>query len=182
MPKIKRPVGRPRTVKSKRKLRPRPTPRWLSSPEAADEMAQRRCLLILSVLSGEKPVTEAILEAGLTRPHYYLLEKRALSAILRAVAPGSDSDGGDDSTSWASQVKTLEEKVQRLEREKRRTERLLLLTRKVLKPGPMKTTAGRPRKKARRKDWIAISSQAISTSKTSPELPSIPTTDGEDEP
>jgi hypothetical protein len=38
----------------------------------------------------------------------------------------------------------MEEKIGELEAGKRRLERLLQLTRKVLKPGPMKSARGRP--------------------------------------
>jgi len=38
-----------------------------------------------------------------------------------------------------------EQKLKELEADKRRLERLLSMTRKVLRPGPMKTALGRPR-------------------------------------
>jgi hypothetical protein len=136
----------PRKVTRKRKQRARPTPRWLKEVGELDGIGQRRCLLILSVLSGEKPVTEAVAEAQLTRPHYYQLEARALRAMLRAVTPGSDSDGSDESVTWSGRVKALEEQVVRLTKEKRRTERMLYLTRSMIRPGPLKTKAGRPKK------------------------------------
>ena len=36
----------------RRTRRPRPTPRWLTRRADLDEMAKRRCLLVLSVLRG----------------------------------------------------------------------------------------------------------------------------------
>lgn len=128
--------------KQQRRPRSRPTPKWLES-QALEELAQRRCLMILSVLSGEKPVTEAIKEAEITRPLYYQLERKALVAMLEALMP---SPPGRQKAS-SSQIREMEEKIQQLEKEKRRAERLLLLTRKALKPGPMKTARGRPSKK-----------------------------------
>jgi hypothetical protein len=101
--------------------------------------------MVLSVLSGEKPVSEAIVEAEMTRAHYYHLEKRAVLAMLRALMPGGEGSDGEAVT-LNGKVKDLEEKVVRLEREKRRTERLLYLTRSVVKPGPLKLKVGRPRK------------------------------------
>src|SRR5688500_1883382 len=79
-----------KTTKPKRTRKPRarPIPKWLESDEL-EEIAQRRCLMILSVLSGEKPVTEAIKEAEITRPLYYLLERRAVEAMLAALIPSS---------------------------------------------------------------------------------------------
>jgi hypothetical protein len=90
--------------------------------------------MVLSVLSGEKPVTDAIKEAGMSRGTYYQLETRALSAMLRALGPGAeDTEEG----SPQRQVSRLEKKVKLLEQAKRRAERLLLMTRRVL--GPVKT-------------------------------------------
>src|SRR5262245_59461793 len=77
--------------KRNRKMRSRPVPRWLKTSSELDEIARRRCLMILSVLSGEQPVTQAIEEAKLTRPYYYLLERRAIEAMIRALMPGSES-------------------------------------------------------------------------------------------
>ena len=158
--------------KQQRKMRPRPTPRWIESEEI-EEIARRRCLMILSVLSGEKPVTEAIKEAEITRPLYYLLERRALDAMVLALIPGS---GPGRKPEISSQIRALEEKIQTLEKEKRRMERLLFMTRKLMKPGPMKTRtglmkSGRPKKKT------TTSSPTTETSDT--RSPSIPTTTGE---
>jgi hypothetical protein len=106
-------------------------------------MGKRRCLLVLSVLSGERPVSDVIEEANISRPMYYQLEERALRAMLLALTPGSDEPGSSEP---AKRVAELERKVAQLEADKRRGERLLLLTRKVMK-GPIKLAAGRPRKK-----------------------------------
>jgi len=105
-------------------------------------MAKRRCLLVLSVLSGERPVSDVIEEAQISRPMYYQLEERALRAMLLALTPGASEPGA---TEPAKRIAELEQKVSQLEADKRRSERLLLLTRKVLK-GPMKLAVGRPRK------------------------------------
>ena len=61
--------------------------------EEIDRIAQQRCLMVLSVLSGEKPVTDAIAEAGISRGTYYQLETRALSAMLRALGPLASAEG-----------------------------------------------------------------------------------------
>ena len=76
------------------KHRSRPTPKWLLTSEDLDQIAQQRCLMVLSVLSGETPVTEAIAQAGISRATYYQLETRALSAMLRALGPLAER-GGD---------------------------------------------------------------------------------------
>lgn len=130
------------TVKRKRKQRSRPTPKWLLAKQELDEIAQRRTLMLLEVLSGEKPVTEAIAEAQISRGHYYQLEERALKAILVAMEPGAGPGRPVEATTRLLQ---MEEKIRTLEQEKRRSERLLQLTRKVLKPGPTKSALGRPK-------------------------------------
>lgn len=128
--------------KRERRHRPRPTPKWLKEKNELDEIAQRRTLMLLEVLSGQKPVTDAIEEAQISRGHYYQLEERALKAILEAMEPGA-GPGRPPETS--TRLLQQEQKVKELEVDKRRLERLLSMTRKVLRPGPMKTALGRPR-------------------------------------
>lgn len=125
-----------------RRHRPRKTPQWLLKKEELDQIAQRRTLMILSVLSGETPVTDAIEQAQISRGHYYQLEERALKAILESMEPGASPGRPPETTTRLLQ---LEEKVKHLETDKRRLERLLTMTRKLLRPGPMKTASGRPR-------------------------------------
>jgi hypothetical protein len=126
---------------SRRKNRSRPTPKWLKAATDLDPIARSRCLMVLSVLSGEKPVTDAIAEVGISRATYYHLETRALSAMLRALGPGAEET---EDGSPQRQLAKLERKVKLLEQGKRRVERLLLMTRRVM--GPVKTrstTSGR---------------------------------------
>jgi hypothetical protein len=108
--------------------------------------------MILSVLSGERLVTEVIEELELSRQMYYLLETKALNAMLPALVPGSERASADPSaTSPAKRIAELEEKVKRLEQSKRRGEHMLSLTRQVLGPGPVKLgRGGRPSKKAKK--------------------------------
>lgn len=126
-------AGRP--AAPRRKLRPRPVPKWLLKSEQLDAIARSRCLLVLSVLSGETPVTEAIRKANISRGTYYQLEDKALKAILAVLNPlASTTDQGTaDLTVAACRIAELEDKVKRLEQETRRSERLLYLTRKSLK-------------------------------------------------
>jgi hypothetical protein len=143
--------SRSKSTPVRRKARTRGTPKWIKTQQSLDEVARRRCLMILSVLSGERPVTEVIGEAEISRNTYYQLEERALRSMIAALTPSS---AGDDATtvaeSPAKRIAELEAKVQKLERDKRRSERLLLLTRKVLKPGTVKSARGRPSKRAQR--------------------------------
>lgn len=91
--------------------------------------------MLLSVLSGETPVTTAIEQAKISRQTYYHLETRALNALLAAMNPlaGAATDGRADLSAATQRIAELERKIQSLERDKRRAERLLLLTRKSVK-------------------------------------------------
>jgi hypothetical protein len=164
-----------------RPLRKRPTPRWLLEKEELDAMARRRCLAVLSVLSGEKPVTEAIAELEISRGTYYQWEERALAAMLASLSPGSEAQAA---SAPAERIAELEQKVASLERDKRRSERLLLLTRKVVKAGPVTTGAGRPPKSRKRSTSdgkrSSPSSTPTSRPKSHPAPASTPKPDGAD--
>jgi hypothetical protein len=112
-------------------------PKWLLKGEL-DQVARERCLLILSVLSGEKPVSSAIEEARISRGRYYQLETRALSAMLRSLEPASAPEPQEEA-SPKKRIRVLEAKVKDLEQARRRAERLLLMTRRVMKGKERKT-------------------------------------------
>src|SRR5438552_1953456 len=150
-------------LQQKRRHRSRPTPKWLQKQDELDAIAQRRTLMVLEVLSGQKPVTDAIAEAQISRGHYYQLEERALKAILEAMEPGASPGRAPEATTRLLQ---MEERVKQLEKEKRRLERLLSMTRKVLRPGPMKTSLGRPRS-ARAGKSDSVPSMQAKTSRAS---------------
>jgi hypothetical protein len=128
-----------------RRHRARPTPKWLSRESDIDQMARRRCLMVLSVLSGECPVTDVVEQHKISRMTYYKLESRALGGMLSALMPGAESGPASSS---AARIKQLEAKVVRLEKDKRRSARLLFLTRRVVKPGALTMSTG-PKKKRR---------------------------------
>ena len=167
----------------RRPHRARPTPRWLESTSELDATARSRCLMVLSVLSGEKPVTEAIGEAKISRGTYYQLETKALRAMLAALNPlgSSKADGSPDlSAVAAARIGQLEERVRDLEREKRRADRLLLLTRKAMRLAPIAPRRGRPPKKAL--PYLTPSSKPrskLSKAKASAGTSSTPTAAGE---
>jgi hypothetical protein len=176
-------AAQPQTTDGRRTRRTRPTPKWIVEQQDLDELARRRCLMILSVLSGEQGVTEVIMEAGISRQSYYDLETRALHAMLRALVPGAGSDAGP--TSAEKRVTELEQRVKQLVTEKRRSERLLLLTRKVMKTGKPKTTTRKSSRKPASSTTRGSKPSAASkrsrkvTEATKPqESPSTPTPDG----
>ena len=121
----------------KRRHRARPTPRWLKEKaEGPEAVAARRCLLVLAVLSGEQPVTDAIESTDVSRPLYYQLEAKALHAMLRAQAPASE-DSEEVAVTLSAQLEEAQARVKQLEKEKRRAERLLVVTRQLVRPGAM---------------------------------------------
>jgi hypothetical protein len=155
-----------------RKLRPRPTPKWLLRSEELDKIAQQRCLMVLSVLSGEMPVTDAISQAGISRGTYYQLETRALSAMLRALGPLATEEGTESSP--LRQIAALEAKVRELERSRRRTQRLLLMTRRVVQ--------GKEKRIGSTRHGSAPSPGSRRSKGPSPVRPSTPATTGEGAP
>src|SRR5580692_8250826 len=164
-----------------RKRRPRPIPSRLLEPSDLDEMARRRCLMILSVLSGEVSVADAIEHAQISRGFYYDLEERALSAMLVALTPGTESQA----SSPQGRITQLEDRCKKLEQDKRRSDRLLLLTRRVIKPGSVKSVQGRPRKKRAASSMVRGSKPSQSSTKSPSVSSSVsvsgstPTKDGE---
>src|SRR5579859_1014600 len=98
----------------RRKPRARPLPKWLKEAQDLDEVAKARCLMILSVLSGERPVTEVIAEAKVSRGTYYQLEERALQAMLSALNPASSTSASDGQVSPSQVVAALSSRVARL--------------------------------------------------------------------
>lgn len=134
----------------RKQARRRGVPRWLTGRKDLDQVAQRRTMLILSVLSGHVPVTTAIAEHGISRPLYYQLETKGLVGMMRALVPGANSASSPDDATPMRQLVELEEKVARLEQENRRLERLLLLARKILPTGPVAFPQKRGRRPGRR--------------------------------
>ena len=125
-----------------------------------DEMAQRRAVMILGVLSGQVTVTDAIESTGISRGTYYKLEEKALKAMVRALLPGADEAADSEALSAAKRIEELQSKVEKLEKDRRRTERLESLVHKIVKTGPLTTNRG-PKKGSRRSSQ---SSQASSAS------------------
>lgn len=172
-----------RAAGRRRKQRRRALPRWLKSSAEVDALARSRCLMLLSVLSGEKPVTQAIAEAKISRALYYQLETRALNAMLAALNPlaAASENGQPEHSAAAARIEQLEGQVKHLEQEKRRTQRLLLLTRKSMRWPPRRR--GRPPKSAVLSSTPNGATRSRSLrAKASPVAASIPTRVGESAP
>jgi hypothetical protein len=162
-----------RGSKRKRGNRPRRLPSQLTAKEL-DEIAKRRCLMLLSVLSGRVPVTDAIAHGKISRGTYYQLEEKALNAMIAALSPTA-SDGGP-ALVRSKEIEALEQKVRKLEMEKRRLEHLLMLATKVVQPGPLTTGKGRPSKRRSTKSGpnASLESKAETKPKRKSGRPSTP--------
>lgn len=154
----------------RREPRRRGVPRWLTGRKDLDQVAQRRTLLILSVLSGHTSVTTAITEHGISRPLYYQLETKGLVGMMRALVPGANAASSPDDATPMRQLVELEEKLARLEQENRRLERLLLLAKKVLPTGPVAF----PEKRGRRPRRLTSGGPAPSPGSKKPAMATTP--------
>lgn len=123
-------------------------PLWLMQPAEQQAIAQRRTLMILSVLAGQKSVQEVIEEERVSRTFYYQLEDRGLQGMLQALSPRIEGVTSEhrELAQAREQVRTLSERVKSLTQRKRSAERLLRL---LIKSNQARVTTerrGRPRK------------------------------------
>ena len=123
-------------------------PLWLMQPAEQQAIAQRRTLMILSVLAGQKSVQEVIEEEKVSRTFYYQLEDRGLQGMLKALSPRIEGVTSEhrELTQAREQIRTLSERVKSLTQRKRSAERLLRL---LIKSNQARVTTerrGRPRK------------------------------------
>lgn len=132
-----------------RSRRRRPVPRWLRDSSKPDVVARSRCLMLLSVLSGEKPVSDAIAEAKISRGTYYQLETRALDAMLAALNPKARKPRQAARERSERSLQTLRNRIEALEQDKRRMRRLLNLSRKTRLPQADRKAAAQARKRQR---------------------------------
>lgn len=167
--------------RASRKHRPRSLPKWLTRSTQLEAIARSRCLMVLSVLSGETPVTDAITQAKISRGTYYQLETRALQAMLAAMNPlaGNSQGVGADLSAASWQIGKLQRQVKRLEQEKRRSQRLLLLMRKSIRAPVTSGHRGRWPKGLRCGSSVpGASASNILSSKRTPSPPANPTPPG----
>src|SRR5688572_19335323 len=85
-------------------------PKWFESSTQVQAVARSRCLMVLSVVSGERSVSDAVAQAKISHNMYYQMEMRALNAILVALHPHSR---------WAEQG-ALKERIKHLEAQLKR--------------------------------------------------------------
>jgi hypothetical protein len=123
-------------------------PLWLMQPTESQAIAQRRTLMILSVLAGQKSVQEVIEEERVSRTFYYQLEDRGLEGMLQALSPRIEGVTSEhrELTQARERLRRMNEQVKLLTQRKRSAERLLRL---LIKSNQARVTTerrGRPRK------------------------------------
>lgn len=123
-------------------------PLWLMQPSEQQAIAQRRTLMILSVLAGQKSVQEVIEEERVSRTFYYQLEDRGLEGMLQALSPRIEGVTSEhrELTQARERLRRMSEQVKSLTQRKRSAERLLRL---LIKSNQARVTTerrGRPRK------------------------------------
>jgi hypothetical protein len=117
-------------------------------PAEQQAIAQRRTLMILSVLAGQKSVQEVIEEEQVSRAFYYQLEDRGLAGMMQALSPRIEGVRSEhrELMQAREQLRLLSERVKSLTQRKRSAERLLRL---LIKSNQARVTTerrGRPRK------------------------------------
>ena len=123
-------------------------PLWLMQPTEQQAIAQRRTLMILSVLAGQKSVQEVIEEERVSRTFYYQLEDRGLQGMLKALSPRVEGVTNEhrELMQAREQARLLGERVKSLTQRKRSAERLLRLLMKSNHARVSTERRGRPRK------------------------------------
>lgn len=169
------------TPKASRKHRPRRLPKWLTSATQLEAIARSRCLMVLSVLSGETPVTDAVNQAKISRGTYYQLETRALRAMLTAMNPlagNLDPTGAADLSAASAKIAQLQMQVKRLEQDKRRGQRLLQMMRKSIRAPVTTGRRGRWPKGLRCGSSVPGASASMGSLRTIPSSAQNPTPPG----
>lgn len=123
-------------------------PTWLTRPGESRAVAQSRCVMILSVLSGHQTVGEAIEEAKICRALYYSLEMRALKGMMKALDPlrAGVADDRQELRVARRQIRSLQEQLKGVTQRKRSAERLLMLVMKSSRAPVNTGRRGRPPK------------------------------------
>lgn len=167
-------------VDGRRKPHPRKMPKWLRDPARMDAVAHSRCMMVLSVLSGETPVSVAIAQAKISRGTYYQLETRAVKAMLAALNPLATAKRRAPPDLSATRIQALMERVRALEQDKRRMKRLVLMARKAKLPDSLQERLARKRLRARlglSRSGKSASSESTMSTRALPNS-SMPMSDG----
>ena len=96
--------------------------------QEASREAKRLAAALLEVLAGTRTPTEAAQALGISAARYYQVERRALQGLLDACEPSPKGR----QRSLASELATLRQEVQRLQRELARQQTLVRLSQRTI--------------------------------------------------
>ena len=141
------PEQKPKSTR-RRRQRGACLPKWLLNPAEAQSIAHGRCLMVLSVLSGQKSVSEAIAEQKIARALYYQLEDRALKGMVQALSPAKSAWASERRELCRAQARIREQsgRLALLTQRKRSLERLLAMVMKTSRVSLDTRRRGRPPK------------------------------------
>lgn len=135
----------------------RPRPVGASTATSSGLHAKQRAALILAVLSGDCPLTEASRRLGVSVPRYYALERQALHGLVQAL---EDTKERRRTAAIGRQQVQLEHEVLRLQALVRATQRAVAL------PPPPKV--GKRRKPSPRARKVIAQLRLASVDETAP--------------
>ena len=92
-----------------------------------NETAKKRAWMVLSVLSGQMGVSEAVREEKLSPSRYYQLETKALKGMVYALSP----EEGQARGTMQERLERAQRKLAKLEEEQARQRQLLRMARKM---------------------------------------------------
>lgn len=125
------------------KTAPTPAPARALGQGASGE-ANRRAAAILEVLAGERSPRQVAAALGISLPYFYLLERKALTGLVRACEPQPKGPSGP---SAAEKLAAAERRVGRAERECQRLAALVRATQRAVglpTPPPVKEAKKSP--------------------------------------
>jgi len=102
-----------------------------SAAAAREQQARRRATLILQVQSGLLTATEAARQLGVSRKTYYEWERRALAAMIGALA---DREGGRPALPSDPEKETLRQQAEQLQQQARVLEQTLEIRQALAEP------------------------------------------------
>jgi hypothetical protein len=139
-------MNTPREPKPKRS-RQRHTPGGVRLGKDASREAQQKTAAILEVLAGVRTPTQAAEALGISLPHYFNLETRAMQALVKCCEPRPRGPGRNPDRELTS----LRRQYERLQRELARQQTLVRIAQRTIglapPPAPSKAAPGKKRRK-----------------------------------
>lgn len=102
-----------------------------------NETAKKRAWMVLSVLSGQVGVSEAVREEKISPSRYYQLETKALKGMVYALSP----EEGQARGTMQERLERAQRKLAKLEEEQARQRQLLRMARKMWGTGSLGTAS-----------------------------------------